>query len=324
MSRRRSPAGHALRRATIVWLVALAIAPRAHAAPPGSTSGAFAPIPIGADLLGSGGAGTVLERGAFATFWNPANLALARQHEVAIDYTNLFGLDIARHTAIAVAWHRAPARPVLDQGELRYRPTGRQTGFGIELGVTSVDFDPETYREVTPAFAFGTTVARGTAVGASLRILSATSDFDATSAIGYTLDLGFTLDRYEPWSVGVATRHLLSGISWEDDATDRLPAAITGGVAYRGLHPGLVLAAEATMSEDQSPIEVARVGGEWTPSLPIALRAGLAYRQDRGEDRYEPAFGVGTHLGGLYLDYARVGDDDTLDPSHRISLRFRF
>ena len=96
---------------------------------------------------------------------------------------------------------------MLEAGQLHYEPTGRQTGFGIELDVTSVDFDPETYSEVMPAFAFGTTVARATAVGASLKILRASSDFDATSAIGFTLDLGFALDRYTPWSLAVATRH---------------------------------------------------------------------------------------------------------------------
>jgi hypothetical protein len=304
-------------------LIACALSSPAGAAPPGSTTGAFAPIPLGADVLGSGGAGTVLERGAFATFWNPANLALAAKHEVAVDYTNLFGLDIARHTAVAVTWHSSPQRPVLANGELRYESSDRRTGFGIELDVTSVDFDPETYSEVMPAFAFGTTVARGTAVGTSLKILRASSDFDATSAIGFTLDLGFALDRYAPWSVAVATRHLLSSVSWEDEASDRLPVALSGGVAYRGL-AAFTLAAEGTISEDQSPIEVARFGAEWAPHLPIALRAGVAYRQDRGEDRVEPAFGAGTHLGGLYLDYARVGDEDTLDPSHRITLRFRF
>ncbi|HWN82610.1 MAG TPA: hypothetical protein VNM87_10970 [Candidatus Udaeobacter sp.] len=294
------------------------------AAPPGSTSGAFAPIPIGADVLGAGGAGTVLERGAFAPFWNPANLALAPKNEVAVDYTNLFGLDLAHHTTVAVAWHRAPSRAVLGpDGGLHYIRSERQTGFGFQLGVTSVDFDPETYREVTPAFSFGTTLARGAALGLALRILSAASDFDGTSALGYSFDVGFTLDRYAPWSVAVATRNLLSSISWEDDSTDRLPAALTAGVAYRGL-PGLTLATEATMSEDQSPVEVARFGAEWTPSFPIALRGGLAYRQDRGDDRYEPAFGAGTHLGGLFLDYARVGGSETLDASHRISLRFKF
>jgi hypothetical protein len=98
---------------------------------------------------------------------------------------------------------------------------------------------------------------------------------------------------------------------------------LTAGVAYRGFS-AFTLVAEGTITEDQSPIEVARFGAEWAPHLPLAVRAGVAYRQDRGEDRVEPAFGAGTHLGGLYLDYARVGDDDTLAPSHRISLRFRF
>jgi len=316
--------GTGIRRALAGALLLLVLARGlAAAAPPGSTTGAFAPIPIGADILGAGGAGTVLERGAFAPFWNPANLALAPKSEVAVDYTNLYNLDIAHHTTVAVAWHRTSSRPVLGpDGGLSYAPSGRQTGFGIQLGVTSVDFDPETYREVTPALSFGTTLARGAAFGLALRILSAASDFDGTSAIGYGFDVGFTLDRYAPWSVAVATRNLLSSVSWEDDSTDRLPAALTAGVAYR--LSALTLAAEGTMSEDQSPIEVARFGAEWNASFPLALRGGLAFRQDRGDDRYEPAFGAGTHLGGLFLDYARVGGDEALDASHRISLRFRF
>jgi hypothetical protein len=316
--------GTRIRRALAGALLLLAAARGpAAAAPPGSTTGAFAPIPIGADVLGAGGTGTVLERGAFAPFWNPANLALVPKSEIAVDYTNLYGLDIAHHTTVAIAWHRSSSRPVIgSEGNLKYAPSGRQTGFGIQLGVTSVDFDPETYREVTPALAFGTTLARGAAFGLALRILSAASDFDGTSAIGYGFDVGFTLDRYAPWSLAVATRNLLSSVSWEDDSTDRLPAALTAGIAYR--LSALTLAAESTMSEDQSPIESARFGAEWSPRFPLALRGGLAIRQDRGDDRYEPAFGAGTHLGGLFLDYARVGGDETLDASHRISLRFRF
>jgi hypothetical protein len=313
-----------IRRALARALLLLAAAQGpAAAAPAGSTAGAFASIPIGADVLGAGGTGTVLERGAFAPFWNPANLALSPKSEVAVDYTNLYGLDIAHHTTVAIAWHRTSSRPVLGpEGNLKYAPSGRQTGFGIQLGVTSVDFDPETYREVTPALSFGTTLARGAAFGLALRILSAASDFDGTSAIGYGFDVGFTLDRYAPWSVAVATRNLLSSVSWEDDSTDRLPAALTAGIAYR--RSALTLAAEGTLSEDQSPIEAARFGAEWDASFPLTLRGGLAFRQDRGDDRYEPAFGAGTYLGGLLLDYARVGGDETLDASHRISLRFRF
>ena len=312
-------------RALLVVLAVLALGSgRAAAATPASTTGAFAPIPIGADVLGAGGVGTVLERGAFAPFWNPANLALAPKSEVAVDYTNLYGLDLAHHTTVAVAWHRSPSKPVLGpDGTLHYEQSDRHTGFGFQLGVTSVDFDPETYREVTPALSFGTTLARGAALGMALRILSAASDFDGASALGYGFDVGFTLDRYAPWSLAVATRNLLSSVSWEDDSTDRLPAALTAGIAYQGL-PDFTLAAEATMSEDQFPVEVARFGAEWTPAFPLALRGGLAIRQDRGDDTYEPAFGAGTHLGALFLDYARVGGDETLDASHRISLRFRF
>jgi hypothetical protein len=303
-------------------LLLVGLAGRAGAASPGSTAGAFAPIPIGADIVGAGGAGTVLERGAFSPFWNPAGLALATKNEVAVDYTNLFGLDVARHTTVAFSWHRAPERPIMEADKLHFVPSGRQLGFGVELGVTSVDFDPESYHELTPSFAFGTTVARGAALGMVLRILRANSDFDATSANGYQFDLGFALDRYQPLSFAVATRHLLSSISWENDATDALPAAVTAGIAYHH-RASFTLAAEATASEDQSPVEVARVGGEWTPRFPIALRAGGAYHQDRGDERVEPAFGAGILAGGLHFDYAYVGEG-ALDPTHRVSLRYRF
>jgi hypothetical protein len=192
-----------------------------------------------------------------------------------------------------------------------------------------VDLDPESYNEVVPAFSFATTAWGVLAAGATFRILSANSDFDNTGALGYAVDLGVASDlrsfsdRLASWSVGAAAKNLLSNISWDDDTSDRLPVLFTVGLAYHGLS-GVALAAEATTSEDHFPIQVVRFGGEWIPRDPLLLRGGLAMHEDRGDDRYELTFCAGTHLGGLHLDYAYVGDNDLLDATNRVSVRFTF
>ena len=300
----------------------LAFAPGAGADIPGATAGAFAPIDVGARVLGLGGAGVVAERGAFAPYWNPANLAFLPASEVAIDHADLFGLGIARHTELGLAWRRIPTRRVLRDGRLVEEPRGGQLGFGFELGVTTVDLDPETYTELAPAFSVAGRLASGIGAGGTLRILRASSDLAGLSATGYALDLGLALDRGTAWSAGATAKNLVSTVSWSDDTSDHLPASLAVGAAYHGF-PGLLLAAEATASEDHFPLERAHLGGEWRRD-PLALRAGLVLHQDRGEDRVEVTLGAGTRFRGLHLDYAYLGDNQTLDSTHRLSLRLAF
>lgn len=299
-----------------------ALAPGAGADIPGATAGAFAPIDVGARVLGLGGAGVVAERGAFAGYWNPANLAFLPASEVAVDHTDLFGLGIARHTEVGLAWRRAPTRRVLRDGRLAYEPRGGQLGFGFELGVTTVDLDPETYTELAPAFSLAGRLASGIGAGGTLRILRASSDLDDLSAIGYALDLGLALDHGTAWSAGATAKSLISTVSWSDHTSDRLPVTLAVGAAYRGF-PRLLLAAEAAASEDHFPIERFHLGGEWTRD-PLVLRAGLVLHQDRGEDRTELSLGAGTRFRGLHLDYAYLGDNQTLDATQRLSLRLTF
>jgi hypothetical protein len=305
--------------------VLLALAPGAGADIPGATAGAFAPIDVGARVLGLGGAGVVAERGAFAGYWNPANLAFLPASEVAVDHTDLFGLGIARHTEVGLAWRRVATRRAIRDGRLVYEPRGGQLGFGYELGVTTVDLDPETYTELAPAFSIASRLSSGIGAGGTLRILRASSDLDDLSATGYALDLGLALDHGAAWSAGATARNLLSTVSWSDDTSDRLPLSLAVGAAHRGLGglPGLLLAAEATASEDHFPIERVNLGGEWIRD-PLALRAGLVLHQDRGEDRVELTLGAGTRFRGLHLDYAYLGDNQTLDSTQRLSLRLTF
>jgi len=300
----------------------LASASPAPAAIPGATAGAFARIDVGARILGMGGVGVVTERGAFAGHWNAANLVHLEANELAVDYADLFGLGIARHTTVAVAWRRTATRRVLREGRLATVPRGGQLGFGLELALTTVDLEPETYTEFAPAFSFAGSPWSGLAAGSRIRLLRASSDLDDVSAFGYAIDLGLAVERFAPWRVGAQARNLLSTLAWSDDTSDHLPVAIEVGLAYEML-PCLLLAAAATASEDLSPIESARLGGEWNLD-PIALRAGITLHQDRGEDRFGMNLGAGARLRGLHLDYAFVGEDDTIDPSQRVSLRLIF
>jgi hypothetical protein len=294
----------------------------AHAAIPGATAGAFARIDVGARVLGLGGVGVVAERGAFAIHWNAANLAYLEGNEVAIDYADLFGLGIARHTAVALAWRKIPTRRVLREGRLATEPSGGQLGFGLELALTTVDLEPETYTEFAPAFSFAGSPWSGLAAGTSIRLLRASSDLEDTSALGYALDFGVALDRFAPWTVGATAKNLLSTVSWSDETSDRLPVQVEAGLAYQGF-PCLVLAASASASEDISPLERAHLGGEWQVD-PIALRGGITIHQDRGEDRVGLNLGAGARFRGLHLDYAFVGENNTLDPTQRVSFRLIF
>lgn len=323
------PTGAVLVLAAVFAASILVPPPRAFADVPGGTSGAFAGIEVGARAIGTAGTGVTLEQGAFASSWNPGNLARLERNEIAIDYTDLFGLGIARHMVVSFAWRHVPARRVVRDGRLHIEPRGNQFGFGIDVAVTTVDLEPEIYTEFAPAFSFAATPWAGMAAGATVRILRANSDFDNTSAIGYALNLGFAYELEElarglaGWRLAAASRNLLSTIAWADDTSDRLPVDLTVGLAYRGLG-NLTLVAEATGSEDHFPVQVARFGAEWSPSMPLALRGGVVIHRDRGDDRMGFTFGAGTHLAGLHFDYAYTGHMNVLDDTNRFSLRFMF
>jgi hypothetical protein len=314
------------RAAVLGLLVAVMLASPASlatAATPRATGGAFARIDVGARILGMGGVGVVAEQGAFASHWNAANLAYLADTEVAVDYTDLFGLGIARHAAVAVAWRRIPTRRILDdEGRVSTVPRGRQLGFGVDLALTTVDLEPETYTEFSPAFSFAGAPWNGVAAGGRIRILRASSDLDDVSSYGYALELGFAVERFTPWIAAAQFRNLISSVAWSDDTSDHLPVALDVGLGYEIL-PSLLLAASATTSEDFAPLERAHLGGEWDLD-PIALRAGITVHEDRGEDAFGLSLGAGARLRGLHLDYAFVGQDDTLDPTQRISLRLIF
>jgi hypothetical protein len=333
---RGTRARRATRLAGAVCALAALLATPAAAGTPGSEATAFADIEVGARPLGMGHVGAVFARSAWATYWNPANLFHIDDTEVAVDYADLFGLGIASHTTVAVAWRREPTRHVIRDKRVVEVPDEKGIlGFGVSIAVTSFDLSAggptgdgddgaKSYSEVAPGFSMSGQPWHGIALGGSFRLLRVSSDLQDVSAIGYALDLGLIFERIDDLPVAFTARNLISTLSWSDQTSDQLPVDLTLGVGWNGI-PGVEIGGEISGASDNFPVRQARLGGEWalTSGL-LALRAGLVWHEDRADDHTDATFGVGVGVAGVRADYAFVGQNDTLGDTHRLSLGLRF
>ncbi len=307
----------------LTWVGLVGLAGPSGAGTLGAEAGAFAAIDVGARTISMGSAGTVVADGALASFWNPARLYEVDRLALAIDTANLYGLRLAQHTAVGLAWARRPSRHVVEDGLVVETPRGRgRLVWGAQLAVTRVDLEPEVYTEVSPGLSVAAAPWDGVATGATLRILLAGSDLENTSASGIAVDLGATWRLPYDLEAGAAVKNLLSSVAWSDDTSDTLPVDARLGVGYQG-YPEWTVGAELALATDQG-VQGLRGGAEWRhPSGALALRGGVRQRLDRLDSPWQLTLGAGTGVGGLGADYAFAGDQD-LKNNHRFSLTYRF
>lgn len=312
--------------AGLALLILFAVLPAAARADGGGwgTAGAFANLEPGGRGAGLAGALAPLVDDATAVHWNPSRLVALDRRALAVTYADLFGLGLARHTAVFLAFPRRARALDWEDGRLRANEGAPGSAWGLGVQATGVDLDPESYAEYDVALAYARRGALGLAWGAAAHGLFVRGDLSEASASGFSADL--SLNR--AWGAHVdaclVLRSLLSRLDWKGADGEALrPSAQLGLVARPVI--ALAIPVVATYDFDAGALTEAAAGAEWQAfGETLVLRAGLRWRDDGDEAEVRPAAGAGLRWKDLAFDYGLAMGPEALGDTHRLSLHVRF
>lgn len=300
----------------------LALLTAAGPARGGILGGAFTDRSFGARAMGLGGAYTAVADDPYAVGLSPGGLGFQELPSAALDYANLYNLDLLTQTYFA--------------GVL---PIGRNV-WGMAFRNLSVSFDPFPQRlsESTFTVAYGRAFDR-LGVGVAGKYFRVGSDFVQGSAVGAGFDLGLSYRLSPRVAVGLAASDLGSTIKWATGWRESVPREFRFGLAWRPTEKWLV-SGDFVAGEGEIAQEI-RVGTEYwflrsvgrhEPGLfrsderdlfAFALRAGLS--AELFEDgAVTPTVGLTAGFEGLHFDYAYLVDSKNLGATNRFSLVYTF
>ena len=247
------------------------LAAAGHCAAQGTSGSQFLAVGMGARSTGMGGAAVSLANDGTTLHWNPAGLTLVGGHNLAVSH---------------VAW--------LSDASYQYAsyvgPLGESgaVGLAVERGGLSWDntnegdFDAGDFSGV---IGYGRRLSGNLGAGGSLKYISSTLGDD--SAASYALDVGAVYRLSDNLRLGAAARNLGPGLQYRE-SEDPLPAtlAMGGSWAWRDVTLALDI-------EKQNDLEtVPRVGIEYVPVAPLALRGGYVGGGDSALDALTGGFGL--------------------------------
>jgi hypothetical protein len=270
----------------------------------GTSGSQFLGIGIGARAQGMGGAFTSVAEGATGFRWNPAGLARAEGHQVALSHAAWLD-DVSYQSAGYVL-------PLGDAGVL-----------GVALEGGSLSWDNSGVSASEPAgeasdFAGTVAYARplfsGVGVGGAFKYVSSELGPDAASS--YAFDVGAIYRFSEDLCLGAAMRNVGSGAAFTE-VEDPPPAVVAVGGSYKW--KGVLVSLDLEKQNDLDA--TTRVGAEYRPAEFMTLRGGLV----SGGESALSAFtgGLGVNWGSAWgLDYAFRDSD--LGSTHQLSLSAGF
>jgi hypothetical protein len=287
--------------------------------------GAFSYPGIDARTAAMGGTGVIGSYGPTALFWNPANLFQVERLDVALGYTDLYGLGLIRYNFAGAAFKHIRSRHTLAGGELtQTEQQAERIALGILINNLGLDMGTYSYDEIEATFGIACVPTGQVLFGASLRLLGASADLDDYSTSGVAADVGITVLRFSPLRFALAWKNFYSSVNWKGNPKEKLPFLPSVGISYTP-HHSLTLLSSAILSTDGGTTREWAVGAEWYPmGKPLALRAGLTQKQPEDFSRSVASFGAGLGIGRFFLDYAYVLDDEALGDTHWFSGRYRY
>lgn len=307
-----------LRSITCAWLLLLtALAwplgdARAAGDAAGTAAASFLSVGNGASVLSMGGA-TLASGGDLASAaWNPASLARLDGLQFSFTHAPLPG-------GASQEWLATGGR--IGGSETRW---GFQTLFQRESGIEGRDAANNPTGSLSASdLALGLRVAHRFAQRVDVGVGGewVHESLADVSGSGFAFDAGARAEA-GAFGFGVAARHIGGGMSWDGVRYD-LPAVIAGGVSWTDASRGLRV--NADLESPSHYFQTLRVGGEWMWRGQVALRAG--YRSELGSTSSErlsgPAFGLGTGVGTMWMDYGFTLNGADGAGQHRVGLTFR-
>ncbi len=278
----------------------------------GTAAGSFLSVGSGASVLSMGGATLAGGRDLASASWNPASLARLDALQFSITHAPLPG-------GATQDWFAAGGR--IAGGDTRW---ALQTLFQREGGIDGRDASNNPTGTLSATdLALGARVARrlGSRVDVGVGAEWVHESLASASGSGFAFDAGLRSDA-GPFGFALAARHLGGGMSYGGVTYD-LPAVVAAGVSWADAGRGLRL--NADLESPTHYYNAVRIGGEWMWKEQVALRAG--YRSELGGTASErlsgASFGLGTGVGGMWLDYAFAPEGADGTGQHRMGLTFR-
>jgi hypothetical protein len=299
------------------WLIiaALLLVGLASVASIAQTALSVIDIDPGVQVIGVGGAGTSLARGAETLYYNSAGLASLPGISFSSFYASYLG--IAGYTSLALTFPNwGLGILMLNSGDITgYDTSGAPTeslsytnnalllGFGI---------DPKT-------FPFIPALPIDFSLGARIKYLSVNNGGENGS--GFAFDLAYRMKfaslRIGPIAMsdvalGVTGSNLFGGVNYDDHGESMAMSLRIGG--------SMRLASIVLLTSDLDLAGRFHFGVEYDPIPTLAVRAGMMTQAGGGMSL---TLGLGLDIQGFILDYAYV-THPTLSGTHRISLSLDF
>lgn len=279
----------------------------------GTTTAGFLKLAVGARPVAMGEAYTAVVDDASSLYWNPAGLARVERRAATFMHSVYVDSSFFDYGAYA------QATPVGRFGAaVQYFSAGSVT----ETDVAGNEVGRFTPSDLAVSFGYARTVA-GFAVGAAAKVIHSTLRDSASTG---ALDVGVQSPTYMEgklrWGAALAN---LGGTMRFDEAREKLPLILRGGVAY-AMSERVLLAFDVGLPRDNDPFaamgaEALLAGGKGGALLG---RLGLNTRTLSGVDGFRAvSFGMGLRLGGLDVDYGFLPLGQ-IGLAHRMSLSLRF
>ena len=261
----------------------------------GGDAGAFLKNGIGVRPISMGKAFVAVADDANAGYWNPSGLAILKNPQLSLMYSNPMNYDIIGGAGVKdIGYHTIgigyPSRIGAFGLNIAYLSIGDIYVVKDAEGPTGEKFDDEELGIIT-SYAYSLTDQ--THLGLNLKFLR--KSLWKESGSGFGIDIGGLYEPIYNLKIGMTLRDILTPKIKLIDTEDSIPRSIMIGVSYRMMDDRLLLATGMNKASGRSL--KFHLGTEFNPLKDLAFRAG--YTTDTGE----LSAGIGVRLSIIQLDY---------------------
>lgn len=277
-------------------------------------------------------------------YWNPAGVGAVDRFQFTSLYTDLYGLDIIKQTALGF---------VVPWGKTVH-------GFSYATNAITYDFSSSglfsglgtlKYKETTMSYTIARSfLFRNFYIGANIKNYDVSSNLSEAQgqASGYGLDLGALLRITQRLAFGFSIKNVTGTMNWKSGIDEDLPLIYRLGLQYEISDKSRVMM--DLVGDDDVSMRSGSLGGEWwvwksfrllegpTGSSPrdryfkylqtrraptlygLAIRGGI--KQDFDASLMTIGTGAGLRFGPLKFDYALRHEDGGIGNTSFASLAF--
>jgi len=274
-----------------LFFVLLFLGAYCWAGEPGTSSGVFLKMPVGAKYTAMAGAGISLTKDIYSFYWNPAGLSLISEPQTGISYKSGFeGIDLK------FAAYAQPLKLGIFSLNFLSVTAGDIEGFDANDNPTG----NVGYYDMSTVLGFGKKV-RKFSYGFNLKYIQEKLDDELGSAI--TADFGCIFGIGNNWFFGSSYKNAFSGLKFVKE-TFSLPRIFDFGIGWRGKIFGRNVEAEFGGAVPSDNDFYTRIGTEVLITKILKLRAGYS-----GENTSFSGLSFGIGLGEINLGKNKLSLD---------------